>query len=85
MNADQYRTHIQRPLRRAFLRGELARSVGVALIDNPYRERASTRVPTRGSWSEAFAKAWAVGWQTEDARIAGTEAAATAAAQEGRR
>ncbi len=62
MNAAQYRSHKSPPLRRAFFRGELAGVSGIALAANPYRQVLVTKKARRGSWSEAFSKAWATGW-----------------------
>lgn len=85
MTPDQYRRHPQLALRKAFLRGELSRMAGAELTANPYRQSTSTRRPVRGSFSEAFARAWSVGWKTEEARIAGMEPAIPGASQEGTR
>ena len=60
MNAQQYRTHPNRSLSKAFLSGELVGLAGRE-IANPYRRPTSKRSPRRGSWSESYARAWALG------------------------
>src|SRR5437773_10630555 len=56
-------------LKRARTSGELARLAGRALHANPYRKSSSTRSPRRGSWSEAFARQWALGWKEVDEQL----------------
>lgn len=64
MTPEQYRQHKMPALRRAFFRGVLAAESGIALSANPYREQRVTKHARRGSWSEAFSRAWAVGWSS---------------------
>lgn len=63
MTPEEYRKHKAPALRRAFFRGELAGASGIPLGSNPYREVRVTKKARRGSWSEAFSTAWAVGWR----------------------
>jgi hypothetical protein len=61
----QYRHH--RTLCGPFLSGEIAGVAGgLQLADNPYRRKAVGRNPTRGRWSEAYIRAWAIGWREGD-------------------
>lgn len=76
MTADDYRTHKSGALRRAFFRGGDAGAAGALLSDNLYRR---TRDARRGTWSEALATAWAVGWKDHHAkRVAEVGAASPA-------
>ena len=61
MTPQQYRTHPNVALRRAFRSGELVGLAGVSTVNNPYRRQAGAREPKRGSWSESYARAWALG------------------------
>jgi hypothetical protein len=63
MSPDQYRAHPSGALRRAFFRGADAFRAGAQLVDNPYRHVKTIRRARRGSWSEAYTRAWAVGWR----------------------
>lgn len=56
-------------MKRARTSGELARRAGRGLAQNPYRKSSSTRSPRRGSWSEAFARQWALGWHDIDKKL----------------
>jgi len=67
-------------MKRARTSGELARRAGRPLSANPYRKSSSTRTPRRGSWSEAFARQWALGWKEVDERSEGGEQPDLAAA-----
>lgn len=69
MNPNEYRLHSQAPLRRAFFRGEQAALAGVPLGNNPYRVVKVKARARRGSWSEAFTKAWATGWREADRNL----------------
>lgn len=60
MTPQQYRRHKSTALRAAFLSGELVGWSG-SDASNPYRRRGPQRNPTRGSWSESYARAWSVG------------------------
>ena len=62
MTPSQYRHHTNGALRRAFFRGELAGVSGIPFQDNPYRRVLVTKKARRGSWTEAFIKAWVCGW-----------------------
>lgn len=63
-----YRRHPNKALASAFARGERARIAGLPLTPNPYRAVRTTVRARRGSWSESYAQAYAVGWNTEDLR-----------------
>lgn len=76
---EQYRNHPRGALRRAFLRGGYARVAGLMLDDNPYRQVLVSKRARRGSWSEAYSLAWAVGWRDEDRKRDPAEATAIAA------
>jgi len=76
---DQYRNHPSPALRRAFLRGGYARVAGLTLDDNQYRQVLVTKRARRGSWSEAYSLAWAVGWREVDRKKKPAELAATSA------
>src|SRR4029077_19741307 len=73
---DQYRNHPSPALRRAFFRGGYARQSGVAIDSNPSREVRVTKKGRRGSWSEAFSLAWAVGWRNADRKASPAETTA---------
>jgi hypothetical protein len=75
---DQYRHHPSAALARAFFRGEQGRVAGLALDDNPYSRVAVTKKARRGSWSESFQTAWAVGWRHEDRKRSPAGVAAAA-------
>lgn len=51
---------------RAYLRGGDACRAGLPLAANPYRRVGALHRARRGSWSEAFTRAWALGWRAEE-------------------
>lgn len=84
MTPREYRSHPSAALRRAFFRGGYARDAGLTLDDNPYRQVHVTKKARRGSWSEAYSLAWAVGWREADRKRHPAETAAPVA-EEGAR
>ncbi len=76
MTPNEYRNHPSGVLRRAFFRGGYARDAGRTLDDNPYRQVLVTKKARRGSWSESYSLAWAVGWREADRKKGPAEATA---------
>jgi hypothetical protein len=69
MTVDQYRKHPK--LSRAFFRGVNAARAGAQINPNPYRKVQGSARARRGSWSEAYTRAYAAGWrfQREQVRL----------------
>ena len=61
MTPEQYRAHPRLCL--AFRRGERGFAAGLGLDENPYLKVGAVVKARRGSWTEAYANAWAAGFK----------------------